>query len=128
MTEPAHDRRAGDAKPGWRGLPRRWTGFILSDWRYPAALAGVLLLACVLLALVVTVQGFGDVLDRVDGRGEAAECSDRIEAEFERLLVQLIDAGVLGDSDQAREVRSELLRVTAEETVEACYRIERAAR
>ena len=108
---------------------------IFSDWRYPAALAAAMLITSVVIAQLITVRGYVEVLDRLedrarinDARATAAECVDQLEATFDRLIVDLVLAG---DEDPTNDpeapladIRVELREVTAAEAVEACYDLE----
>lgn len=92
---------------------------MVSDWRYPAALAAVLLVASVLLAQVITLRGYRNVLDGIEERSTAAECVDLLEAEFDQAIVDLLEA----DSDAAEVAASKALEhATDEHRVGACYK------
>ena len=41
---------------------------IFSDWRYPAALAAAMLITSVVIAQLITVRGYVEVLDRLEDR------------------------------------------------------------
>jgi hypothetical protein len=101
---------------------RRWPGLrqALLDWRYLASLAATFLAVSVVIAQGFTIPALNRVLNRLDARSEAAECIDLNQAEFNRRVVQLIDAGF----DDA-EARRQLAEVTSEDTVQLCYSIER---
>lgn len=101
---------------------------VFSDWRYPAALAAALLATSVAISQVFAVRLLGRLDERStaeERRAIAAECVDRLEARFDRGIVDLLD---VSDADPANdpsrseaEIRLDLRGATADAAVSACY-------
>lgn len=119
MRSDVPHRRATDASR-WRrlaaGLRSR-----AADWRWMLAFAACLLVISVVLANVVVLAGYRIVLDELQDRSASAECTDRLEAAFERRIVLLLDASARDDGAEVVRQRNELLQITSERRLEACY-------
>jgi hypothetical protein len=77
----------------WRRL-RTWASSTLtaalSDYRYPRAVAQLLATCAVIIAMLLSFFGVGQVLDRIDSRAVYGECVDDREVAFEVALVDLL--------------------------------------
>lgn len=127
MTIPAPppQRRSTDGPVTWRDRVAR-ARVVLSDWRYPAALAAAMLVASVLIAQVITLRTHGEVLDRLDTRSTASECTDLLEAEFDRGIVRFLDAAGQDDMAARSSAVAEMRAAISEAAVQECYRADRA--
>lgn len=75
-----------------RRHPGEWSRALraITDWRYVAAIALLLLIASVVLAQYLHLRGLSEVTDEIAARTKATECLAEFDGAYDRAVADLL--------------------------------------